>query len=69
MFRIVRTSILVLLVAALLPTSTSASTGPGVGSVPQGTQTDAAYARSFASNNVVNRTVRISRDPRGGLGR
>jgi hypothetical protein len=31
-----------------------ATTGPGVGNVPQGTQTNAAYANSFAANKVTN---------------
>jgi len=41
----------------LAPTSMgSASTqnDPGIGNVPQGNQTDDAYARSFAANGVTN---------------
>jgi len=34
-----------------------AAAGPGVGNVPQGTQSDAAYASSFAANNVTNEFV------------
>lgn len=32
----------------------SASAGPGVGNIPQGTQTDSAYANSFKANHVTN---------------
>jgi hypothetical protein len=32
----------------------SASAGPGVGNIPQGIQTDSAYANSFKTNNVTN---------------
>src|ERR1700758_695389 len=35
----------------------SAASAPGIGEVPQGTQTDAAYAASFAANHVTNAVV------------
>ena len=31
-----------------------ATVGPGVGNVPQGTQSDTAYTNSFATNHVTN---------------
>jgi hypothetical protein len=31
-----------------------AGTAPGVGFIPQGTQSDASYAASFAANKVAN---------------
>jgi hypothetical protein len=34
--------------------TSKAAVGPGVGSIPQGTQTDTAYAASFAAHNVTN---------------
>jgi len=37
--------------------ASSAAPAPGVGEVPQGTQTDAAYAASFAANHVTNAVV------------
>jgi hypothetical protein len=50
-----RVSVVLLLLIAMLPVPASAGTrGPGVGNVPQGTQTDAAYASSFASHHVSN---------------
>jgi len=36
------------------PLAVSGSSGPGVGNVPQGTQSDTTYARSFMSNHVSN---------------
>ena len=38
-------------------TGASASLDPGVGNIPQGTQTDAAYASSFAASRVTNAFV------------
>jgi hypothetical protein len=42
--------------AALVATSApaAAQAGPGVGDVPQGTQSDATYAASFAKAKVTN---------------
>ncbi len=37
--------------------ASSAAPAPGAGEVPQGTQTDAAYAASFAANHVTNAVV------------
>jgi hypothetical protein len=37
--------------------ASSAAPAPGVGEVPQGTQTDAAYAAGFAANHVTNTVV------------
>src|SRR6266481_1617549 len=34
-----------------------AAPAPGIGEIPQGTQTDAAYAASFAANHVTNAVV------------
>src|SRR5215472_9651719 len=42
---------------ALAPAPAGAALGAGVGSVPQGTQTDTAYAASFAANHVTNAFV------------
>lgn len=39
---------------AATPASSAASAGPGVGVVPQGLQTDASYAASFAAAKVTN---------------
>ena len=39
------------------PQASSAAPDPGVGNVPQGPQTDAAYAASFAANSVTNAVV------------
>ena len=46
-----------------------AAAGSGVGNIPQGTQTDTAYANSFADNHVTNvfaTTQRITRSPISG---
>jgi hypothetical protein len=40
--------------ATLAATPASAQTGPGVGDIPQGTQSDASYAASFAAAKVTN---------------
>jgi hypothetical protein len=40
-----------------VPQASSATPAPGVGEIPQGTQTDAAYAASFAANHVTNAVV------------
>jgi hypothetical protein len=51
----IRPSVVLLLLVALLPASASAgAAGMGVATIPQGTQSDAAYATSVASNNVLN---------------
>ena len=42
------------LLATLAATPASAQTGPGVGDIPQGTQSDASYAASFAAAKVRN---------------
>ena len=42
------------LVAVFASPPVAASAGPGVGNVPQGTQSDNAYAMSFKTNHVVN---------------
>ncbi len=41
--------------------ASSATLDPGVGNVPQGTQTDAAYAASFAAKSVTNTVVTTQR--------
>ena len=42
------------LIAAFSTSPAAASAGPGVGIVPQGTQTDTAYANSFKAAGVTN---------------
>ena len=42
------------LIAAFSTSPAAASAGPGVGTVPQGTQTDTAYANSFKAARVTN---------------
>ncbi len=54
MFKIGRAPIAGLLLLALMPSTTSAGAGLGVGNVPQGTQSDGTYARSFATHHVTN---------------
>ena len=49
-----RLLIAVVFLLGLLPSTTIASAGTGVGNVPQGTQTDETYARSFKVDHVVN---------------
>jgi hypothetical protein len=44
----------ILLIAVFAATPAAAAVGPGVGNVPQGTQSDAAYALSFNANGVKN---------------
>src|SRR5438270_693618 len=49
--------VMVLILFAFVPGfayAKTAAAGPGVGSIPQGTQTDSAYANSFAANKVTN---------------
>src|SRR5689334_1158248 len=46
---------------ALLIAPTRALAGTGVAPVPQGTQSDAAYARSFAKAKVTNTTATTQR--------
>src|SRR5216683_6868200 len=44
----------------LAPGLTSAALDPGIGNVPQGTQSDTAYASSFQANHVTNTFVTSS---------
>lgn len=44
----------VVLATATAATPVSASLGPGVGNVPQGTQSNASYARSYSAHGVTN---------------
>src|SRR5205823_9149098 len=49
--------VMILILFAFVPGfayAKTAAAGPGVGNVPQGTQTDSAYANSFAANKVTN---------------
>jgi len=52
-------AVMLLTLLALVPTAAfaharAATVDPGVGNIPQGTQTDTAYASSFTTNNVTN---------------
>src|SRR5919198_1970931 len=53
----VRLAALLAVSLAMAPSLSAASVDPGVGNVPQGTQTDAAYAASFGANKVSNRFI------------
>jgi hypothetical protein len=48
------------------PQTSSGALAPGVGEIPQGTQTDAAYAASFAAHHVTNAIVTTRRPVAGG---
>src|SRR5260370_8359687 len=47
-------AIAVVLAASYGDSPRAASVGPGVGSIPQGTQTDDSFRNSFAANHVTN---------------
>src|SRR5207247_7399947 len=52
-------TVTLLILLALVPTflfthAKVAAAGPGVGNIPQGTQTNTAYANSFTANKVTN---------------
>jgi hypothetical protein len=52
--RLVLLAILALVLALAFPITSSAASSPGIGNVPQGTQKDNAYARSFQKAGVTN---------------
>jgi hypothetical protein len=52
---VVRVCVALVLLAALLPAQVSAgAVGAGVGNIPQGIQSDAAYSASFVGHQVTN---------------
>jgi hypothetical protein len=55
--RLVLLAVPIVLTFAAGTSPVSAGVDPGVGNVPQGTQTDAAYARSFQAHSVSNVTA------------
>jgi hypothetical protein len=53
-FALVLSAVPTLVLYAVVGPVPAGAVDPGVGSVPQGTQTDASYAASFAANHVTN---------------